>query len=303
MALIYVYYNTNLNRNLKNKYNIFGISRNMDNDKNIYTYGQLKSISNNVDVIIHLAGIAHDSKNYYNERDYINVNMKLAIKIFKLFLQSSASTFIFLSSVKAVADICNGILYEDHFPDPKTYYGQSKLNAEIKMIKNKLPEGKRLFILRPCMIHGAGNKGNLNLLYKFLNKGFPYPLGQFKNQRSFLSIDNFIYIIDKIISDNTISGGIYNLSDDEFLSTTDLINLISHNSLNISPKILYINKKIIFLLTKIGDFIPLPINTIILKKLTQDYMVSNNKIKKVLQINKLPMSTHEGIIKTIEGFE
>ena len=78
-----------------------------------------------------------------------------------------------------------------------------------------------------------------------------------------------------------------------------MINLTSNNSLNISPKILYINKKIIFLLAKIGDFIRLPINTIILKKLTQDYMVSNNKIKKVLQINNLPMRTHKGIIKTI----
>ena len=84
-----------------------------------------------------------------------------------------------------------GILTEDTIPNPKTHYGISKLQAENYILDQKLPEGKRVYILRPCMIHGPGNKGNLNLLYTLVKKGFPWPLGAFENQRSFLSIDNF----------------------------------------------------------------------------------------------------------------
>ena len=51
-------------------------------------------------------------------------------------------------------------------------------------------DGKKVYILRPCMIHGPGNKGNLNLLYGVVSKGMPWPLGAFENRRSFTSIGN-----------------------------------------------------------------------------------------------------------------
>jgi hypothetical protein len=49
------------------------------------------------------------------------------------------------------------------------------------------------------MIHGAGNKGNLNLIYKLFSKGIPWPLGAFDNKRSFCSIDNLMFIIKELI--------------------------------------------------------------------------------------------------------
>ena len=79
-------------------------------------------------------------------------------------------------------------------------YGESKiaaenyilgrLKAEDGRLKANLYDGKDVYILRPCMIHGPGNKGNLNLLYNVVRKGIPWPLGAFENRRSFTSIDN-----------------------------------------------------------------------------------------------------------------
>ena len=77
------------------------------------------------------------------------------------------------------------------------------------------------------MIHGPNNKGNLNLLYKIVKRGMPWPLGNFKNQRSFCSIDNLSFIIKELIKNNNVKSGIYNVSDDETISTNELINLIS----------------------------------------------------------------------------
>lgn len=62
-----------------------------------------------------------------------------------------------------------------------------------------MADGKQVYILRPCMIHGPGNKGNLNLLYNVVKKGIPWPLGSFENRRSFTSIDNLCYVVEGLL--------------------------------------------------------------------------------------------------------
>src|SRR5690606_17309137 len=142
------------------------------------------------------------------------------------FLNSNIKDFFFFSSVKAVADTVDGVLYEEVKPKAITPYGQSKLEAETYLLSQKLPEGKRLFIIRPCMIHGPGNKGNLNLLYKIVEKGLPWPLASFNNQRSFLSIDNLSYLTVAMLQEANLPSGVYNFADDESISTNELVTLI-----------------------------------------------------------------------------
>ena len=204
------------------------------------------------DAIIHLAGKAHDLKKVTNPQEYYEANFELTKQLFDSFLVSIASIFIYMSSVKASADEVKDILTEENSPNPKTHYGISKLQAENYILNQKLPEGKRIYILRPCMIHGPGNQGNLNLLYTIVKKGFPWPLAAFENQRSFLSIDNLCFVIQELLNRNDIPSGIYNVADDKPLSTNELIALIS-KSQNKLPKTLAIPKKLIYLLAKIGD--------------------------------------------------
>jgi nucleoside-diphosphate-sugar epimerase len=151
------------------------------------------------DAIIHLAGKAHDFKKVSNPTDYYEANFELTKQVFDSFLLSDASIFIYMSSVKAVADDVFGVLDENTISNPKTHYGLSKLQAENYILNQKIPQGKRIFILRPCMIHGPGNKGNLNLLYKIVSKNIPWPLGAFENKRSFCSIENLMFIIKELI--------------------------------------------------------------------------------------------------------
>ena len=131
-----------------------------------------------------------------------------------------------MSTVKAVADEVNGILSEEEIPNPKTHYGIAKHQAEEYILSKELPKGKRVYILRPCMIHGPGNKGNLNLLYQLVSKGLPWPLGAFENQRSFLSIENLCFVIKELLENETIPSGVYQVADDESLSTNELIQLL-----------------------------------------------------------------------------
>ena len=180
------------------------------------------------DAIIHLAGKAHDTKNQSTAQSYFDINTGLTQKIFDFFLESSAKKFIFFSSVKAAADsVVGDMLTEDVIPAPVGPYGESKIKAE-EYIKEHLEYStteKQVYILRPCMIHGPGNKGNLNLLYNVVKKGIPWPLGDFDNRRSFTSIDNLCYVIEGLLNQD-VPTGIYHMGDDEALSTNELIAIM-----------------------------------------------------------------------------
>lgn len=178
------------------------------------------------DALIHLAGKAHDLKKVSKPKDYYDANFELTKQLFEAYLLSNATVFVFMSTVKAVADSVDEILTEDTIANPKTHYGISKHLAEEYILSKKLPEGKRVYILRPCMIHGPGNKGNLNLLYQLVSKGIPWPLGAFKNKRSFLSIENLCFTIKNLLENEKIPSDIYNIADDKPLSTNELIDLI-----------------------------------------------------------------------------
>jgi len=257
-------------------------------------------ININENYVIHLAGKAHDLKGELNFKEYYHVNVELTKNVFDAFLLSKANVFIFLSSVKAVADNVIGELNENDIPSPITHYGKSKLLAEQYILSKKIPKNKRVYILRPCMIHGPNNKGNLNLLYSLVSKGLPWPLGLFENSRSYLSIENLCFIIKELLDREDIPSGVYNLADDVPLSTNGVIKMIAESK-GKKARILNFNKNLIKVLACIGDLLKLPFNSERLQKLTESYVVSNAKIKIALG-KPFPVSSKDGLIRTFHSF-
>jgi len=320
---IHGFVGTNLVNALKDNHTIFGLDIVAPHKEGVvktYTWVELESIPA-VDVIIHLAGKAHDTKNQTNAQVYFDINTGLAQKIYDWFLATEAKKFIFFSSVKAAADkVEEDVLTEDVVPCPKGPYGESKIAAEeyilshqSSVISHQSTEGstfstihltpntnKKTYILRPCMIHGPGNKGNLNLLYQVVRKGIPYPLGAFENRRSFTSVDNLSFVIEQLIIKN-IPTGIYNVGDDETLSTNELIALMA-KILGKPNRTWNWNKSLIQFCAKIGTTLHLPLNTERLQKLTENYVVSNAKLKQALGINNMPVRAEDGLKKTVNSF-
>lgn len=274
-----------------------GVNRNPRADE--FSYDQVFDGEVSAKYWIHLAGKAHDVSGKSDAAAYEKVNFELSCRLFDAFLASEdAEIFVFMSSVKAAADTVEGVLTEEAEAKPATAYGISKRKAEIYLLQNCAPN-KKVYILRPCIIHGPGNKGNLNLLYKFVKLGLPYPLGAYENQRSFLGIDNLCYIIGTLLS-SAAPSGIYQLADDETVSTNELLGLIAE-SLGKKPKLLMLPKFMIANFAKLGDYFFLPLNSDRLKKLTESYIVSNHKIKTVLGI-ALPTTTKQGLRHTLAHF-
>lgn len=272
-----------------------------------------------IDAIIHLAGKAHDTRNQSAADLYFKVNTGLTQRIFDWYLANkSATKFIFFSTVKSAADYVPGdILTEECVPTPVGPYGESKIKAENYIIEKFAPSalsrpyhnfddsdavvaGKQVYIMRPCMIHGPGNKGNLNLLYGVVSKGIPWPLGAFENRRSFTSVGNLCYVIDGVLT-RSVSSGIYHIGDDEALSTNELVQVIC-SALGKKAHIWRLPKGLMNGIAKVGGWLHLPLNPLRMQKLTENYVVSNSKIKAALGIAHMPIRATDGLTETIRSF-
>lgn len=260
-----------------------------------------------VDAIIHLAGKAHDVKSDGRGQmeEYMKVNFGLTKNIFDWFLkQPNCKKFVFFSTAKAAADKVEGVLTEDVVPSPVGPYGESKIAAEqylLSKMEDERNKVKDVYIFRPCMIHGPGNKGNLNLLYNMVKKGIPWPLGAFENRRTFTSIENICFAVNGVLTKD-VPSGIYNMGDDEALSTNELIEEIC-KSLGKKAHIWKLPKGLMNGVAQIGGWLHLPLNPERLRKLTEDYVSSNAKIKKALGIERMPVDACAGLKVTLESFK
>lgn len=245
-----------------------------------------------VEAVIHLAGKAHDTKHTTEAEEYFRVNTELTKQLYQRFLESSARKFIFFSSIKA--------------QDGDTPYALSKREAEkiitgttnyTDITNGLVSKTKCFYILRPCMIHGAGVKGNLPLLFHVVKTGLPWPLAAFENQRSYASMGNVIYVVRALLKQN-VESGIYHLCDDEPVSTNELIRLIAESTGRKCWK-WRIPKRLMRLVASAGDKLHLPLNTERLGKLTEDYVVDNSDMKRALGISQMPVRAVDGLRETI----
>lgn len=241
--------------------------------------------------VVHLAGKAHDVKKTSANSEYFVVNTELTKKVFDAFLASEAHVFVFMSTVKALEGKEKGA----------SAYSQSKYQAEEYILGQELPLGKRVYILRPVMVHGPGNKGNLNLLFGVVKRLGIWPLAAFENQRSFVSVENLCFVVKTLIDHEKVASGVYEVADEEALSTNQLVALAGEA---LQKKVAFwkIPKGLVYLLAKLGNVLPLPLNSERLEKLTENAVVDASPLLKALGIKSLPLRTLDGFKKTFDSF-
>ena len=176
-----------------------------------------------------------------------------------------------------------------------------RIDATSKNSKDSELQTKSVYIFRPCMIHGPGNKGNLNLLYNVVRKGIPWPLGAFENRRTFTSVENICFAVNGVLTKD-VPSGIYNMGDDEALSTNELIEEIC-KSLGKKAHIWKLPKGLMNGVAKVGGWLHLPLNPERLRKLTENYISSNEKIKKALGVERMPVEARAGLQATLRSFQ
>lgn len=280
-----------LSEKVDNKVELFYLNRNKINDS-------LFKLDHDVNAVIHLAGKAHDLNKKVEYSDYEESNFKLTKNLYSKFLNSNCKKFVFVSSVKASCDESDFLLNEKHKPNPKSFYGISKLKAENFILENHSND-KKTFVLRPALVYGENLKGNLNLLHKYCKYNFPWPFSSYINERSYCSIDNLCFVINELLNERDIKSGIYNVCDDMPISTNELVKIISR-SLEKKIVMFSIPKPLIEFLIKFADLINFKINSKSFKKITGNFKVSNKKIKKALKIDSMPIEINNGIYSTFK---
>ena len=241
--------------------------------------------------VVHLAGKAHDLKKTSAAAEYFRVNTELTKKVFDAFLASEDGLFVFMSTIKAAEGKDLGA----------SAYSQSKYQAEAYILAQKVPAEKRVYILRPVMVHGPGNKGNLNVLFGAVKRLGIWPLAAFENQRSFVSVENLCFVVKALIDNENVASGVYVVADEQALSTNELVALAGEAT---GKKVVFWNlpKGLVRLLANLGDVLPLPLNSERLEKLTENAVVNASPLLKALGIKSLPLRTLAGFKKTFESF-
>lgn len=283
------------------------LKESLEEKYDVFTPDLRKALSvdfSQADVIINCIGKTGDGEKKVAYETYLESNYNSVVKLYDIFENTNAKLLIHFSSIAAVEELMSeSDLNEDAPCNPISAYGITKRKAEEFLIKKIHFTDKKIVILRPTRIHGPKDKGTIFQLFNFLKKGIPYPFASFNNTRSFLAIDNLVFLIDGIVNmRNTIESGVYNVNDDQGLSTLEIIDSFEKYG-GLRVRKMFIPKFLFTGLAKVGDIIKLPFNSNTLGKITLSRVVSNNKIKTALKISKLPLTAHDGLIKTVKSFQ
>ncbi|MFX4276709.1 NAD-dependent epimerase/dehydratase family protein [Aliarcobacter butzleri] len=177
-----------------------------------------------IDIVLHCAALVHQKIEHSYEK-YYEINVIYPVKLAKLAKQNAVKQFVFISTI-AVYGEDKEKLDENTICNPITPYGKSKLEAEKELLKLN-DDSFIVSIIRPPMIYGKSAPGNIDSLVKLVKKLPIIPLGKIENKRSFISIQNLCHLVDEIITQE--KQGIFLACDDEPLSTSKLIELITKN--------------------------------------------------------------------------
>lgn len=248
-----------------------------------------------VNCIVHCAGRAH-KMNDNNVDAYRLINLEGTKHLAEQAAEAGVKRLIFLSSIKVNGestgdiDLNKKFFYKDA-PDPQDPYAISKLEAERALWQISLRTGLEVVVVRLPLVYGYGAKGNMAKLIKLVKSRVPFPLSNVKNKRSMIGIDNLIDLLIRCIDHVDAPGKTFLVSDDNDLSTPQLIK---HISLSMKKKV-YFFPLPIFLLKIIFSIIGKKKE---INRLTGSLSIDINYVKETLNWTP-PISVEEGIRRMV----
>ncbi len=240
------------------------------------------------DVLLHLVAIVHQSQRI-DDSEYFKINRDLCISVAEQAKKAGIKQFIFLSTIKVYGQFSSGSdpWNEFSYCNPDDAYGRSKYEAELALRKLE-SENFIVSIIRTPLVYGKGVRANMKNIIKLVDKFTVLPFGRVKNKRNFTYVENLVELIDRIIE--LKASGVFIAMDDEPLSTTELVKLISSA----------LDKKTIL--------IPVPLFIInagkaimprIFDRLYGSFMLDNSHTKNTLGYKPL-ITAREGITRTVK---
>jgi len=177
-----------------------------------------------IDIVFHLAGYAHDLKSQSGiEKTYQKINVNVTADLLSLSVKHNVKNFIFVSSVKAGGSpIREKCAAEEDQNDPAGIYGETKREAELKILEIGRKSDMHVSILRPALIYGPRVKGNLQLMMQGINKGWFPPLPETGNRRSMIHVDDIVRALLLLVNSQQANGEIFIATDGKTYSSRNI---------------------------------------------------------------------------------
>ncbi len=285
----------------KQNYNIKKVSRTKCNDeiKDLDLKKEIdwSQILKNVKCIIHTAAKVHEYIDNKSNDDYLKINSNATIRLAEQALLCGVRRFIYISTVKVCGEISNKYnpLNENSEAFVEDLYSKSKKNAEEKLISIAKKNIMEVVIIRPPIIYGPNVKANFLNLIIWLDRGIPLPLDRINNLRSMIYIKNLCNFIEKCITHKNAANEIFLVSDDQDISTSDLLKIISHK-LGKKNKIFFLPENILYPVFYILG------KKNIYKKLFCSLNIDISKAKKLIGWKPV-IDINDGIEKTVNYYK
>lgn len=203
---------------------------------------ELQQFDKNIGTIIHVAGLAH--RHGIPMSEFLVFNSAYTLKIAEKAVEVGIRRFIFFSSIGVNGSVSQNPFVESDEPSPKEDYAKSKFDAEEKLLALSKSSGLELIIIRPPLVYGPDAPGNFAKLLNLVKSGMPIPLGKINNKRSFISVFNLSSFVISCIKVKTITQEVFLVSDNEDISTTELLTLL-YKKIRRPSRLIKVNYKLL----------------------------------------------------------
>lgn len=179
--------------------------------------------------VVHLAGLAHAPvADRATRRRLREINVVSSTELAAAAAAAGVRDFVFMSSIKALADHSTRPLTEDDEPAPEDCYGAAKLLAERRLwrVQQGAP-AMRLIVLRPPLVYGAGVGANFAALARLATSGLPLPLATVRNRRSLVYVGNLADAVLRCLVRGEVPSGTYHVCDGAAVATPELVRSIA----------------------------------------------------------------------------
>lgn len=207
---------------------------------------QFRRLVDQVDHIVHLAGIAHTELPAHQAALlYQQANVSLTAQLCSIATGSIRGKFVYLSSIRAQSGRCSSTtIDETQVERPTDEYGRSKLAAE-RVVAEFFPQGN-FTILRPVLVYGDEAKGNLKMLAALAKTPIPLPFGGLTGKRSLLSRASLCAAILHLLDQKSTDGETYIVADKHAVTVAEIVSALRISAgrrpliFNVSPRLLHL---------------------------------------------------------------
>jgi nucleoside-diphosphate-sugar epimerase len=182
-----------------------------------------------VEVVVHVAAMAHRMRDARANRDaYMEVNALGTQSLAEAASARGVRRFVYVSTIKVNGGDSSARPYRaSDLPRPDGDYGESKWLGEQHLFAAASRCGMDAAVVRPPLVYGAGVRANFLRLMNWVDRGLPLPLGAIHNRRSLVSVWNLCDLLARLVAHGRPVGGVWMVSDDDDLSTPDLVRRIA----------------------------------------------------------------------------